>query len=68
MRQNYSDIVGELLALPTAPFAEHAIQEYIREFCHKKKAVTVSGDSVCPRLSSASLSFTERLEIAVEVA
>lgn len=36
MRTAHRQILTELLALPTAPFAEHAVIEYIEQFCLRR--------------------------------
>ena len=38
-------ILQEMLSIPTAPFAEHLVIDYVRSFCEKRKAVTMTQDS-----------------------
>ncbi len=38
-------ILDEMLCLPTAPFAEHAVIEYISAFCARRGHLTVSRDA-----------------------
>lgn len=37
-------ILHEMLSIPTAPFAEHFVIDYIEEFCARRKAVSLSRD------------------------
>jgi putative aminopeptidase FrvX len=45
MSSRYLAILREVLILPTAPFAEHAVVEYIRGFC-RRRSLSVRQDSV----------------------
>ncbi len=38
-------ILDEMLSLPTAPFAEHAVIAYINAFCARRRNLTVSRDA-----------------------
>lgn len=40
----YSRILHEVLALPTAPFAEHHVIEYVQRFCRVRKNVQLTTD------------------------
>lgn len=40
------DILQEMLSIPTAPFAEHLVLEYVRRFCAKRKGVVTKSDKV----------------------
>ncbi len=37
-------ILRELMTLPTAPFAEHAVIDYVERFCRKRRGVTLTRD------------------------
>lgn len=39
-------ILREMLSLPTAPFAEHHVMEYVERFCARRKKVTLRRDPV----------------------
>ncbi|MEK6677663.1 MAG: M28 family peptidase [Planctomycetota bacterium] len=43
-RSNRRRILREVLGLPTAPFAEHNVVDYIKRFCEKKPGVAVQED------------------------
>lgn len=38
-------ILGEMLALPTAPFAEHVVLDYVERFCKRRRKVRITSDS-----------------------
>lgn len=40
----YSRILHEVLTLPTAPFAEHYVIDYVQRFCTARKGVHVAAD------------------------
>ena len=46
MQANHERILTEVLALPTAPYAEHAVLDYIRRFCERRPALSLTQDRV----------------------
>ena len=38
-------ILHEMLCIPTAPFAEHLVVDYVERFCRRRKSVTLSRDA-----------------------
>lgn len=45
MLQRHATILRELLTIPTAPFAEHRVINFIRRFCKARKTVTLTEDA-----------------------
>jgi len=39
-------ILHEMLSIPTAPFAEHMVIDYVERFCARRKGVTLEHDAV----------------------
>ena len=39
-------VLHEMLSIPTAPFAEHRVIDYVENFCAKRKAATLTRDDV----------------------
>jgi endoglucanase len=46
LSKRHQDILMEMLSLPTAPFAEEAIRQYIFNFCQHREAIKAREDSV----------------------
>ncbi len=44
LKVSHQTILTELLTLPTAPFAEHAVLSYIRLFCSKRPSAALTAD------------------------
>ena len=44
MHANHRKILTEVLSLPTVPFGEHAVIEYIRRFCKRRPALSLTED------------------------
>ena len=44
MHANHRRILTDVLSLPTAPFAEHAVAAYIRAFCAARRGLTLTAD------------------------
>lgn len=45
LEPHHLTVLKDMLALPTAPFAEHRVLDYIREFCSARGGVTVTADA-----------------------
>ncbi len=43
---NARKILHEMLAIPTAPYAEHLVAQYVEQFCARRKGVTLTCDRV----------------------
>lgn len=44
MQREHQRILTDLLSLPTAPFAEHHVIDYVREFCRRRPALSLAQD------------------------
>ncbi|MGB9624397.1 MAG: hypothetical protein ACPMAQ_05995, partial [Phycisphaerae bacterium] len=44
MQRKHQRILTDLLSLPTAPFAEHHVIDYVREFCRRRPALSLTQD------------------------
>ena len=44
MHANHRRILTDVLSLPTAPFAEHAVSDHVRKFCTRRAALSLTED------------------------
>jgi len=44
VQREHQRILSDLLSLPTAPFAEHYVIDYVREFCRRRPALRLTQD------------------------
>ena len=45
MNRRYIKTLREMLSIPTAPFAEHMVIDYVKRFCAARKNVTLAADA-----------------------